>query len=134
MTSEQLFVAEPEFLSNQLVIEIDNTVDSGGNSTSYCVCERQAGSSDDLDDFNTVQCNLTESTQYCSGSSQSTEESSGTIYTSCSSSNRKKRSVSSSRTTESSSPSDSDDVLEFRPLTYDDDVNNTDEVVCHYLI
>jgi hypothetical protein len=44
------------------------------NITSYCVCERQAGSSDDLDDFNTVQCNLTESTQYCSGSSQSTEE------------------------------------------------------------
>ena len=134
MTSEQLFVAEPEFLSNQLVIEIDNTVDSGGNSTSYCVCERQAGSSDDLDDFNTVQCNLTESTQYCSGSSQSTEESVGTIYTSCSGSYRKKRSVSSSRTTESSSSSDSDDVLEFRPLTYDDDVNNTDEVVCHYLI
>ena len=134
MTSEQLFVAEPEFLSNQLVIEIDNTVDSDGNSTSYCVCERQAGSSDDLDDFNTVQCNLTESTQYCSGSSQSTEESVGTIYTSCSGSYRKKRSVSSSRTTESSSPSDSDDVLEFLPLTYDDDVNNTDEVVCHYLI
>jgi hypothetical protein len=134
MTSEQLFVAEPEFLSNQLVIEIDNTVDSDGNSTSYCVCERQAGSSDDLDDFNTVQCNLTESTQYCSGSSQSTEESSGTIYTSCSDSNRKKRSVSSSRTTESSSSSDSDDVLEFKPLSYDDDVNNTDEVVCHYLI
>ena len=134
MTSEQLFVAEPEFLNNQLVIEIDNTVDSGGNSTSYCVCERQAGSSDDLDEFNTVQCNLTESTQYCSGSSQSTEESVGTIYTSCLGSYRKKRSVSSSRTTESSSPSDSDDVLEFRPLTYDDDVNNTDEVVCHYLI
>ena len=38
------------------------------------------------------------------------------------------------RTTESSSPSDSDDVVEFRPLTYDDDVNNTDEVVCHYNI
>ena len=134
MTSEQLFVAEPEFLSNQLVIEIDNTGDSDGNSTSYCVCERQAGSSDDLEDFNTVQCNLTESTQYCSGSSQSTEESSSTIYTSCSGSYRKKRSVSSSHTTESSSSSDSDDVLEFKPLIYDDDVNNTDEVVCHCLV
>jgi hypothetical protein len=133
MTSEQLFIAEPEFLNNQQVIEIDDTVDSGDNITSYCVCERQAGSSDDLGDFNTVQCNLTESTQYCSGSSQSTEESSGTIYTSCSGSNRKKRSVSSSHTTESSNPSDSDDVLEFKPLIYDDDVNNTDEVVCHYL-
>ena len=133
MTSEQLFVAEPEFLSNQLVIEIDNTVDSDGNSTSYCVCERQAGSSGDLDDFNTVQCNLTESTQYCSGSSQSKEESVGTIYTSCSSSYRTKRSVSSSHTTESSNPSDSDDVVEFKPLIYDDDVNNTDEVVCHYI-
>jgi hypothetical protein len=99
--------------NNQQVIEIDDTVDSGDNITSYCVCERQAGSSDDLDDFNTVQCNLTESTQYCSGSSQSTEESSGTIYTLCSGSNRKKRSVSSSHTTESSNPSDSDDVVEF---------------------
>jgi hypothetical protein len=64
MTSEQLFIAEPEFLNNQQVIEIDDTVDSGDNIASYCVCERQAGSSDDLDDFNTVQCNLTESTQY----------------------------------------------------------------------
>jgi hypothetical protein len=26
------------------------------------------------------------------------------------------------------------DVVEFRPLTYDDDVDNTDEVVCHYYI
>ena len=128
MTSEQLFIAEPEFLNNQQVIEIDDTVDSGDNITSYCVCERQAGSSDDLNDFNTVQCNLTESTQYCSGSSQSKEESVGTIYTSCSSSYRKKRSVSSSHT------HDSDDVLEFKPLIYDDDVYNTDEVVCHYLV
>jgi hypothetical protein len=131
MTSEQLFIAEPEFLNNQQVIEIDDTVDSDGNSTSYCVCERQAGSSDDIDYFNAVQCNLTESTQYCSESSQSIDESLDNIYTSCSGSNRKKRSV---RTTESSSPSDSDDVVEFRPLTYDDDVNNTDEVVCHYNI
>jgi hypothetical protein len=131
MTSEQLCIAEPEFLNNQQVIEIDDTVDSGDNITSYCVCERQTGSSDDLSDFNNVQCNLTESTQYCSGSSQSTEESSGTIYTSCSSSNRKKKSVSASRTTDSSNPSDSDDVLELKPLIYDDDVNNTDEVVCH---
>ena len=131
MTSEQLFIAEPEFLNNQQIIEIDDTVDSGGNSTSYCVCERQAGSSDDIDYFNAVQCNLTESTQYCSESSQSIDESLDNIYTSCSGSYRKKRSV---RTTESSSPSDSDDVVEFRPLTYDDDVNNTDEVVCHYYI
>ena len=133
MTSEQLFIAEPEFLNNQQVIKNDDSVDSGDNSTPYCICERQAGSSDDLDDFNTVQCNLTESTQYCSGSSQSTKESVGTFYTSCSGSYRKKRSVGSSHTTESSSPSDSDDVLEFKPLIYDDDVNNTDEVVCHYL-
>jgi hypothetical protein len=28
MTSEQLFIAEPEFLNNQQVIEIDDTVDS----------------------------------------------------------------------------------------------------------
>jgi hypothetical protein len=63
MTSEQLFIAEPEFLYNQQVIEIDDTVDSEGNSTSYCVCERQAGSSDDIDYFNAVQCNLTQSTQ-----------------------------------------------------------------------
>ena len=132
MTSEQLFIAEPEFLNNQQVIEIpDDTVDSEGNSTSYCVCERQAGSSDDIDYFNAVQCNLTESTQYCSESSQSTDDTLDTIYTSCSGSYRKKRSV---RTTESSSPSDSDDVVEFRPLTYDDDVDNTEEVVCHYYI
>jgi hypothetical protein len=31
MTSEQLFIAEPEFLINQQVIEIDDTVDSGDN-------------------------------------------------------------------------------------------------------
>ena len=120
MTSEQLFIAEPVFLNNQQVI------DSGDNIPSYCVCERQTGSSEDLSDFNTIQCNLTESTQYCSGSSQSTEESSGTIYTSCSISYRTK----SSR---GSSSSDSDDVLEFKPLIYDDDVNNIDEVVCYYL-
>jgi hypothetical protein len=131
MTSEQLFIAEPEFLYNQQVIEIDDTVDSEGNSTSYCVCERQAGSSDDIDYFNAVQCNLTQSTQYCSESSQSTDETLDTIYTSCSGSYRKKRSV---RKTESSIPSDSDDVVEFRPLTYYDDVDNTDEVVCHYYI
>ena len=133
MTSEQLFIAEPEFLINQQDVEIDDTVDSGDNITSYCVCKRQAGSSDDLDDFNTVQCNLTESTQYCSGSSQSTKESSGNIYPSCSGSYHKKISVSSSNTTESSSSSDSDDVLEFKPLIYDDDVNNTNEVVSHYI-
>jgi hypothetical protein len=46
-----------------IVYQRFDTVDSGDNITSYCVCERQAGSSDDLDDFNTVQCNLTESTQ-----------------------------------------------------------------------
>jgi hypothetical protein len=68
MTGEQLFIAEPEFLNNQQVMEVDDTVDSGDNIASYCACERQAGSSDDIDDFNTVQCNLTESTQYCSGS------------------------------------------------------------------
>ena len=33
MTSEQLFIAEPEFLINQQVIEIDDTVDSGDNIT-----------------------------------------------------------------------------------------------------
>jgi hypothetical protein len=31
MTSDQLFIAEPEFLHNQQVIEIDDTVDSGEN-------------------------------------------------------------------------------------------------------
>jgi hypothetical protein len=40
MTSEQLFIAEPEFLNNQQVIEIDDTVDSGDNITSYCVIEQ----------------------------------------------------------------------------------------------
>jgi hypothetical protein len=39
VTSEQLFIAEPEFLNNQQVIEIDDTVDSGDNITSYC-CNR----------------------------------------------------------------------------------------------
>jgi hypothetical protein len=56
MTSEQLFIAEPEFLNNQQVIKNDDSVDSGDNITSYCVCERQAGSSEDLSDFNALSC------------------------------------------------------------------------------
>lgn len=125
MTSEHLFVAEPQFLHDQLVTEIEDVVDSSDITTSYCVCDLQPGSSLGLK----AQCILTSGTQHCSGSSQSTEDSVGAIYTSCLSSYRKKRSVSSSRTTERSSTSDSDDVFDFRPLTYHDDVNNTNEVV-----
>ena len=42
MTSEQLFIAEPEFLINQQVIEIDDTVDSGDNITKLwqSICQK----------------------------------------------------------------------------------------------
>ena len=82
MNSEQLFVAEPEFLNNQQVIGFGDTDDSGDNSQSYCICERQAERADDLDDFNTAKCNLTQSTQFCSASSQSAEEPLGAFYNS----------------------------------------------------
>ena len=62
MTSYHLFVAESEFLHNRLVTEIDDVVDGGDSTTSYCVYERQPGSSSGLN----AQC--TRGTQNCSES------------------------------------------------------------------
>lgn len=131
MTREQLFVAEPEFQRYQQVIGFGDTDHSGAKSLSYCICEPQAERADGLGDFNTAKCNLTQSTQFCSESSPSAVEPLGAFYNS--DLHRKKRSVSSLCTTESSGLSDSDDVFDFRPLTYHDDDNNTNEVVCHYI-
>ncbi|XP_052090373.1 von Willebrand factor D and EGF domain-containing protein-like isoform X3 [Mytilus californianus] len=124
MLEEQLFSNEPVFLSYS-VEENGNSV-TENNSTRYCTCERQASSTDTLDDFNTVQCNLTESTEFCSESFKTEEDTISSFYTSCSISKRKKRSVNLLYKIVRRSISGDDDVIDLPPLTYDKSVFNTE--------
>lgn len=129
MLEEQLFSNEPAFLSYSDE-ENDNSV-TEENSSHYCSCERQAGSTDNFDDFNTVQCNLTDSTEICSESFKTEEDTISSFYTSCSISKRKKRSVNSSDNIVRRSTSDDDD--DVPPLTYDESVFSTEVTVCYRL-
>ncbi|XP_071172639.1 von Willebrand factor D and EGF domain-containing protein-like [Mytilus edulis] len=129
MLEEQLFSNEPAFLSYS-DDENDNSV-TEENSSHYCTCERQAGSTDKLEDFNTVHCNLTESTEFCSESFKTEEDTVSSFYTSCSISKRKKRSVNSSDKIIRRSIGDDadDDVIDAPPLTYDESVYSSEVTV-----
>ena len=126
MTSEQLFVEMPEFLNSSTT---DDGLINEGNLTvrHYCACEKQAGSTDSVDDFYTVNCNLTETTEFCPGNSDSTEKPSkpsNPLQSSCSNVERRKRSIYLPFQLFRRSIPDSDegdDVTDFDSLTYDDD-------------
>ncbi|CAG2226577.1 unnamed protein product [Mytilus edulis] len=75
MVKEQLFVEEPTFLKkgkavDKHIIVVDNN-EKNPNLRTYCACERQASSTNALDEFNSGDCNLTDSTEQCSDSSGS---------------------------------------------------------------
>ena len=127
MADEQLFILEPAFLTENYVINTDSAVKD--NSTRYCVCEDQASSTEPLEDFFTVHCNLTESTEYCSGTSDTTDNVINAFYTTCVRSTRKRRSIDSKHNLFRRNPNDGDDVVDFKPLSYDDSVNQTETLV-----
>ncbi|XP_052101114.1 von Willebrand factor D and EGF domain-containing protein-like isoform X2 [Mytilus californianus] len=128
---EQLFIEEPTFLSLDVGIVIDNVNNTNDNATDrYCVCESQAPRyNGDLDLYNTVQCNLTESTETCSSAGQTGVNADliGSFVTSCITTgySRKKRSINTGHKIVRRSTSDTDDVLDVKPLEYDDDVNSS---------
>ncbi|XP_052073689.1 von Willebrand factor D and EGF domain-containing protein-like isoform X2 [Mytilus californianus] len=127
MKDEQLFVNEPSFQTQSIVIIDTPEKTSQTNGTAqYCVCDQEAKPTDDLDQFYTVQCNLSESTQYCSSDDQSTSNKDNSIkpfVTSCYTISRKKRSLTHS--IHRRSVSDSDDVIDVPSLEYDKDALNT---------
>ncbi|XP_063420083.1 von Willebrand factor D and EGF domain-containing protein-like [Mytilus trossulus] len=128
MPDEQLFVNEPSFQRQSIVI-IDTGTDENSSqingTAQFCVCDQEAKPTDDLDQFYTVQCNLTESTQYCSSDEPSTsnkENSIPSFVTSCYTNSRKKRSL--THIIHRRSVSDSDDVIDVPSLEYDEDALN----------
>ncbi|VDI79905.1 Hypothetical predicted protein [Mytilus galloprovincialis] len=129
MTNEQLFVDEPDFITNDLILNLPNNPTIINNSTTFCTCEDQAGSTDSLDDFNIIQCNLTESTEFCSSSQQSGNQI-NSYSTTCTISKRKRRSLDHSSVVRRSTADtdDSDDVTESQPLVFDEDINSTDVI------
>ncbi|XP_052075062.1 von Willebrand factor D and EGF domain-containing protein-like [Mytilus californianus] len=129
MTNEQLFVDEPDFINDDLILNLPNNPTSINNSSTFCTCEDQAGSTESLDDFNIIQCNLTESTEFCSSSQQSGNQI-NSYSTSCTISKRKRRSLDLSSVVRRSTPDadDSDDVTESQPLVFDEDINSTDVI------
>ncbi|CAC5375040.1 TN [Mytilus coruscus] len=128
MVDEQLFVEEPEFLKkidvgyNSNVI-VDNNKNNP-NLATFCSCEQQAGSTDSLDDFNSINCNLTDSSEECLDSSSSSG--SYVEYESCLQPLRRRRSVNFPHKISKRSLGNDDDVVDFQPLTYSDDVNETE--------
>ncbi|CAC5411168.1 unnamed protein product [Mytilus coruscus] len=129
MTNEQLFVDEPDFIKNDLILNLPNNPASINNSTTFCTCEDQASSTESLDDLNSIQCNLTESTEFCSSSQQSGNQI-NSYSTSCTISKRKRRSLDHSSVVRRSTADadDNDDVTESQPLVFDEDINSTDVI------
>ncbi|XP_052090376.1 von Willebrand factor D and EGF domain-containing protein-like [Mytilus californianus] len=127
MISEQLFCVEPDFFSN-LDDGIGNSI-TGNNNTRYCTCERQASSTVTLDDFDTVQCNLTEITEFFSEALRTEEETMTSFSTSCSISQRKKRSVNSVDKIVRRTFGGDDDVIDVPCFTYDESVFNTEVTI-----
>ncbi|CAC5375044.1 unnamed protein product [Mytilus coruscus] len=128
MVEEQLFVEEPTFLKKgndvyEQIVVVDNN-ENNPDLRTFCACEQQAGSTDSLDDFNSVHCNLTDSTEQCSDSSSSSG--SYVQYTSCLQPLRRRRSVNVPHKISKRSLNNNDDEVDFQPLTYSDDVNETE--------
>ncbi|XP_052075060.1 von Willebrand factor D and EGF domain-containing protein-like isoform X2 [Mytilus californianus] len=131
MENEQLFVQEPGFINDELNVDLEK-IPSNTNistATTFCSCEDQASNTESLNDFNIIQCNLTESTEFCSSSLQSGNKI-HSYSTSCKISKRKRRSGShrslSRRST--ADTEDSDDMTDFEPVVYDEDLNSTDVI------
>ncbi|XP_063442416.1 von Willebrand factor D and EGF domain-containing protein-like [Mytilus trossulus] len=127
-SDEQLFVEEPEFLK-KINVENNSIVTVSNNKTNpslatFCSCEQQAGSTESLDDINSINCNLTDSREECLDSSSS----SGLYvqYESCSQPLRRRRSVQFPHKISKRSLGNDDDVVDFQPLTYSEEVNETD--------
>ncbi|XP_071151614.1 von Willebrand factor D and EGF domain-containing protein-like, partial [Mytilus edulis] len=128
MVEEQLFVEEPTFLKKdndvyEQIVVVEN-IESNPNLKTFCACEQQAGSSDSLDDFNSVHCNLTDSTEQCSGSPSTS--SAYVQYQSCFQPLRKRRSVNFPHKLSKRSLNNNDDEIDYKPLAYSDDVNETE--------
>ncbi|CAG2244723.1 unnamed protein product [Mytilus edulis] len=125
MTDEQMFVETPTFISNSYNIDTYSSEYINNAGSTYCACEKQVKSTDSFDEFYTVHCNLTESTEYCP--SKSLDNTVNAYQSSCSRSQTTKRSI-GSREIVRRSTNDNDDVIEFLSLTYDEDINSTDKV------
>lgn len=127
MSDEQLFVEEPEFLNkinvgNNSIVIVDNNT-TNPNLATFCSCEQQAGSTESLDDINRITCNLTDSHEECLDSSSSSG--SYVQYESCLQPLRRRRSVNFPHKISKRSLGNDDDVVDFQPLTYSDEVNET---------
>ncbi|XP_063435757.1 von Willebrand factor D and EGF domain-containing protein-like [Mytilus trossulus] len=120
MVNEQLFFQIPTFLKeNFQVSDINQTPPSYLDH--FCVCGKKDTNPLSLDDLNTAQCQLTSTTDYCVVSSETLDNRLPTESLNCLAISRKrKRSVNSKSFDRRSI--ESDDVFEFLPLTYDDDV------------
>lgn len=120
MVNEQLFFQIPIFLNeNFKVTEINQTPPL--TLDHFCVCGKKETNPLSLDDLNTAQCQLTSTTDYCVESSATIDSRLPTESLNCLASGRiRKRSVNSKSFNRRSI--ESDDGLEFHPLTYDDDV------------
>ncbi|XP_076109588.1 uncharacterized protein LOC143078620 [Mytilus galloprovincialis] len=120
MNEEQLFVTEPDFLktcndSHDPIVTVDNNANNPNLGT-FCACEQQRGSSQSSNGH----CNLTQINEQCSESQSSS--SAYVHYTRCSQSQRRRRAVDLSNR---QILSDNDDFVDFQPLTYSNDVNDT---------
>lgn len=83
----------------------------------YCVCEKEQISTDPLN----LTCSLT--TEFCSSNTENVINAFSSI---CSSNIRNRRSSGLMHKIHRRSTTDSDDVTEFEPLTYNEDVVNTE--------
>ncbi|VDI64064.1 Hypothetical predicted protein [Mytilus galloprovincialis] len=97
---------------------VENSVDP---LKRYCVCERKATSTSPLNHFNSLTCNLT--SEFCLSDTGNAITAFPSI---CSSNNRKRRSSDLMHRIYRRSTTDSDDVTEFEPLTYNADVENSE--------
>lgn len=134
--NEQLFIAEPSYLFN--IPSSDNDRESNnnkGNSSAvrYCVCEREAGSTDDLGDFSSFHCNLTEPTESCLQSTQSSGTPNGqntisALPTSCSVTVTRRKRSGLHHHVHRRSLDDSDDVIEPEAIEFDGSVESNSTI------
>lgn len=104
-TSESLFADNPPVLSYQNSLQ------------SYCTCANEGGPQGGITDKNFLHCNLSQPMEACYDVR--------TIFsfdTRCSDGNRNKRSAGDPLQRVIRSTDDTDDVIEFTPLTISDDV------------
>lgn len=135
MINEQLFTEHPQFERGKqdgYSIVVVDTTESNTHIGRFCACKDQASSTDSVDDFYTLHCNLTESTEQCTESAGSSD---GAVhYASCSQSFRKKRSLNFANQRRRRSVDEKDDNIDFGSLIYDEDVNDTGIEVCRVSI